>query len=251
MPPAVSGNRGHDATFAVALALCHGFALSKAQALPIMREFNARCDPLWSEKELEHKLDSAGKVTRHSKPRGHLLGERGPLASAKAEPAVTTFNIDTSEPLPPEQWRRLPKGNSEKGVPSVPTNDPPNEKSEKGVAGVPGQLAEAQRIAGELVKLYHVGAISGPDDLEAVFYAHVIGAFGGAVLKNSPGQTLSAGEHPEPVDTVPEPPPVFRRKRGWNSTPTTWRPRLVRNTSITTISRRSFTPELHPRKKKR
>jgi hypothetical protein len=172
-----------------------------------MREFNARCDPLWSEKELEHKLDSAGKVTRHSKPRGHLLGERGPLASAKAEPAVTTFNIDTSEPLPPEQWRRLPKGNSEKGVPSVPTNDPPNEKSEKGVAGVPGQLAEAQRIAGELVKLYHVGAISGPDDLEAVFYAHVIGAFGGAVLKNSPGQTLSAGEHPEPVDTVPEPPP--------------------------------------------
>jgi hypothetical protein len=177
------------------------------------------------------------------------LGERGPLASAKAEPAVTTFNIDTSEPLPPEQWRRLPKGNSEKGVPSVPTNDPPNEKSEKGVAGVPGQLAEAQRIAGELVKLYHVGAISGPDDLEAVFYAHVIGAFGGAVLKNSPGQTLSAGEHPEPVDTVPEPPPVFRRKRGWNSTPTTWRPRLVRNTSITTISRRSFTPELHPGKR--
>ena len=86
MPPAVSGSHGHDATFAVALALCHGFALSSAQARPIMQEFNARCEPPWSEKELEHKLDSAGKVTRHSQPRGYLLGERasGPSPSSPA-----------------------------------------------------------------------------------------------------------------------------------------------------------------------
>jgi hypothetical protein len=84
MPPAVSGNRGHDATFAVALALCHGFALSKAQALPIMREFNARCDPLWSEKELEHKLHSAGKVTRHSKPPWPPIGRTRPAGVGKS-----------------------------------------------------------------------------------------------------------------------------------------------------------------------
>ena len=85
MPPAISGNHGHDATFAVALALCHGFALSRAQAWPIMLEFNARCDPPWSEKELEHKLESASKVTRHSRPRGYLLGERGPARRRQAE----------------------------------------------------------------------------------------------------------------------------------------------------------------------
>ena len=89
MPHAVSGNHGHDATFAVALALCHGFALSSAQARPIMQEFNARCDPPWSEKELEHKLDSAAKVTRHSRPRGYLLGERGSALSSQVEPSVT------------------------------------------------------------------------------------------------------------------------------------------------------------------
>jgi hypothetical protein len=104
MPPAVSGNHGHDATFAVALALCHGFALSNAQALPVMQEFNARCDPPWNERELEHKLESASKVTRHSRPRGYLLGERGPDPSAaKAGPAVTVLNVDPDEPLPGEK----------------------------------------------------------------------------------------------------------------------------------------------------
>lgn len=61
MPPAVSGQRGHDTTFLVALALVRGFALSNTEALPILEEFNARCIPPWSERELEHKLhDAAG-----------------------------------------------------------------------------------------------------------------------------------------------------------------------------------------------
>ena len=69
------------------LALVHGFALSRAQAWPIMLEFNARCDPPWSEKELAHKLDDAAKLARHSKPRGHLLGERGPVSAAASQAA--------------------------------------------------------------------------------------------------------------------------------------------------------------------
>jgi hypothetical protein len=36
------------------------------------------------------------------------------------------------------------------------------------------ELTEARRIAAELVKLYQVGAISGPDDPEALFYANLI-----------------------------------------------------------------------------
>jgi hypothetical protein len=43
-------------------------------------------------------------------------------------------------------------------------------------------LAEARRIARELVKLYHAGVITGPDDPEAIFCACLIRDFGGTVL---------------------------------------------------------------------
>ena len=132
-----------------------------------MQEFNARCDPPWSEKELEHKLDSAEKVTRHSQPRGYLLGERGPLQqSSKVEPAsVTAIKVDTSEPLPGEKQQLSPKENSERSVPSVP------ELSDE-------DLVEANRIAGELRKLRAAGAISSdPRDPEAAFFAHFLFQF--------------------------------------------------------------------------
>jgi hypothetical protein len=74
MPAAISGQGGHGATFAVAVALVHGFGLSAAEAWPILCEYNTRCQPPWSEMELRHKLESAEKLTRHPKPRGHLLG---------------------------------------------------------------------------------------------------------------------------------------------------------------------------------
>ena len=47
MPAAESGNHGHDATFAVAVTLVHGFALPEAEAWPILCEFNKRCLPPW------------------------------------------------------------------------------------------------------------------------------------------------------------------------------------------------------------
>ena len=171
MPPAIAGSRGHDAAFAVALALRHGFALSKAQAQPIIQEFNARCEPPWSEKELEHKLDSAGKVTRHPKPRGYLLGARGPAPSPESGPRVTVLNIDTSEPLPGESQPKsavLPSENSEISIPSVPDAEL-----------TPEQLAEARRIAAELKRLRRDGAISNMAD--AQFYATLLKAFGASI----------------------------------------------------------------------
>lgn len=72
MPAAISGRGGHAATFAVAKALVHGFALSESQAWPILLDYNKRCQPPWSEAELRHKLKSAGKLDRPNKPRGHL-----------------------------------------------------------------------------------------------------------------------------------------------------------------------------------
>jgi hypothetical protein len=73
-PVAVSGQRGHDATFHVASVLWNGFGLSEADALMLMREWNGWCQPPWSEAELMHKVRSAAN-TRHSSARGHLLKE--------------------------------------------------------------------------------------------------------------------------------------------------------------------------------
>jgi hypothetical protein len=46
MPPAISGQHGHDATFAVAKKLIHDFGMSETEAWPIFVDYNARCQPL-------------------------------------------------------------------------------------------------------------------------------------------------------------------------------------------------------------
>jgi len=61
LPVAVSGQGGHNATFRAACVLLIGFALNKSEALCLMSEFNQRCQPPWSEKELMHKINSADK----------------------------------------------------------------------------------------------------------------------------------------------------------------------------------------------
>jgi len=78
-PVAVSGQRGHDATFHVAAVLWNGFGLSEADTLMLLGEWNCGCQPPWSESELVHKVRSAANA-RHSDPRGYLVGEPGPEA---------------------------------------------------------------------------------------------------------------------------------------------------------------------------
>ncbi len=56
MEPAISGSAGHNATLDV-VRVCKGFALDEAQTLDVLREFNERCQPPWSERELKHKAN--------------------------------------------------------------------------------------------------------------------------------------------------------------------------------------------------
>jgi hypothetical protein len=76
IPGAISGAGGHNQTFAVACALVHGFALPEHEALTLLLEYNQRCQPPWSERELQHKIKSALQAN-HAKPRGHLLDFAG------------------------------------------------------------------------------------------------------------------------------------------------------------------------------
>jgi hypothetical protein len=71
-PGAVSGQKGHDQTYFVACTLANGFALPETEIFYWLQQYNARCVPPWSEKELLHKVKQAMNAT-HSKPRGHLL----------------------------------------------------------------------------------------------------------------------------------------------------------------------------------
>ena len=74
MDPSISGQRGHDNCFKAACALVLGFNLSTDDAYIILAtEFNPRCDPPWSERELRHKVDSAARQP----------GQRGYLADAQ------------------------------------------------------------------------------------------------------------------------------------------------------------------------
>lgn len=81
MDPSISGSRGHDACFKAACALVLGFGLSTDEAYHLLAtEFNRRCDPPWSEKELLHKVNSANQEP----------GQRGYLRDAR-----------------PDQWEKI------------------------------------------------------------------------------------------------------------------------------------------------
>jgi hypothetical protein len=82
MPPAVSGQGGHDATFAVAKATIHDFALSESEAWQILCEYNGRCSPPWSERELRHKVESVKSLTRAKRERGALANNNRPYCAA-------------------------------------------------------------------------------------------------------------------------------------------------------------------------
>ncbi|QIF00068.1 hypothetical protein [Roseimicrobium sp. ORNL1] len=73
MPPAISGQGGHVATFKAAVVLVKGFALSEAEALPILQGWNVLCDPPWTERELRQKLRSAARSSTMRE--GCLRGE--------------------------------------------------------------------------------------------------------------------------------------------------------------------------------
>lgn len=75
--PAISGQAGHNRTFSVACSLVNGFDLSASAALFWLKRYNERCQPPWSERDLEHKIQSA-QNTPHDKARGHLIGNSRP-----------------------------------------------------------------------------------------------------------------------------------------------------------------------------
>jgi hypothetical protein len=71
LPPAIAGQHGDLHTFRVCCRLVRGFALSDADALALLMDWNMRCEPPWPERELMDKLYRARRYGRE--PIGGLL----------------------------------------------------------------------------------------------------------------------------------------------------------------------------------
>jgi hypothetical protein len=74
IPPAIAGQHGDVHTFRVCCRIVRGFALPEEEALILLRDWNSRCDPPWSERELSDKLSRARRYGRE--PIGGLLEDR-------------------------------------------------------------------------------------------------------------------------------------------------------------------------------
>jgi replicative DNA helicase len=116
MPAAVSGSGGHAATWAVSLVLVKGFALGESDALDILSDYNTRCDPPWTERELLHKLSDASRSRADS---GWLLESDAdyrtyvakapvPAPVAITENAISVVEVPASDPPIPFDEFDLP-----------------------------------------------------------------------------------------------------------------------------------------------
>jgi len=73
---AISGKGGHLATYKAALGLVRGFGLDEETALELLlKDYNPRCSPSWSLKELRHKVAQVAFAKLEFDSDGWLLNE--------------------------------------------------------------------------------------------------------------------------------------------------------------------------------
>jgi hypothetical protein len=64
--PAIAGCHGDLHTFRICCRVVRGFDLSDDEALDVLSDWNARCQPPWSERELMNKVHNARRYGRES-----------------------------------------------------------------------------------------------------------------------------------------------------------------------------------------
>jgi len=94
--PAISGAGGHNTTFRLACTLLHGFCLSPPEAFRLLKVYNERCQPPWSDSELRHKIHDAANADA-AKGHGYLLNPD--IASLASSPASELIS-----PAPIPKW---------------------------------------------------------------------------------------------------------------------------------------------------
>lgn len=97
--PAISGSNGSGVTYRLACELVRGFDLTDSQAMEILTTYNERCEPPWSEAEMQHKISEA---------RTKADGEPGYLLTRQLErDGVTREQAADAEFIPCEQFSEI------------------------------------------------------------------------------------------------------------------------------------------------
>jgi hypothetical protein len=106
MPPAISGQGGHNLTFAAARAVVWGFDLGADAGYDLIAaEFNPRCNPPWTEGELRHKCEDAD-TKPFDKPRGYLLNAGPELPAGECPSPAGNPEPPRPHPMSPEPTER-------------------------------------------------------------------------------------------------------------------------------------------------
>lgn len=104
VPGAVSGSGGHNHTFVTAKKLA-GFGVNRDDAFALLSEWNLKCEPPWSERELSHKIDSAFKSGAYPMPdrsQNQFAGPPVDISKIMGEPVTSTPVVAvSSEPRLP------------------------------------------------------------------------------------------------------------------------------------------------------
>lgn len=119
MEVSVSGQDGHGKAFKAACVLVLGFELSQDDALQLLREWNQGCQPPWSERELLHKVESAGQQNgergylRNVAPQNyhHVPVPEYRPAKKKVDEPVANIQVTTMEEAARRYHERLTAGN--------------------------------------------------------------------------------------------------------------------------------------------
>lgn len=91
MPPAISGQGGHNTTYHAAAIMVDGFGLSVDDAMAALAEWNARCQPPWTDKELRHKIEDA--IKNCGPNRGRFLAQEP--SRSKLQPVASYTGPDS------------------------------------------------------------------------------------------------------------------------------------------------------------
>jgi hypothetical protein len=137
MDAAVAGQKGHQATWDVALVLCRGFSLTEDRAYALLCEYNTRCVPPWSERELRHKIK--GALAAEKVPRGFLLDRPDEWRTYRSTmPSMPPDDGYVTEP--PADWHDRYSGEEVDSRPNDP--DPAREPGADEGEPPPQQSAE-------------------------------------------------------------------------------------------------------------
>ena len=121
MPPAISGQGGHSATYAAATTLVHGFGIPTDRALQMLLEhYNPHCQPPWTEKELRHKVEDAASKP-HDRPFGWLRDQEQSNEREKVDLSRLTERL--------KQGKRQPESVPSESLPS-PDAGPDNAETQ-------------------------------------------------------------------------------------------------------------------------